>query len=346
MQHVYGRWSPRMWHNGKPKKLGPLKAKSKSNIELMDFQATEILKFRTSSVLGWSRNTSIAWIPCGAVLLSRLPKQQSCCRDTELMAGAEKLLEFVLGANKPRHGMMATVGLIVMAWWWWWRLICGSSLTMNRNASGQTIALPRASWGTSWTIPAMTSSRRWSTTGRLLSSEGVRQILWSFCWDPPVVSCCFLCQDYKACILEESATVLMKFQNLWCKHVLNSRYGAGIRWSMSPPARATCTQPRRSYLLVDCGYPAANQMSTLARAAHDWQTKWLRKQTCSRFRNCLEFNSCFFPRRLDKEQLAQKWRNYKVKIVKYQTYLSSFRKKSKLYAFKYKKYLDFLCIGF
>jgi len=111
---VYGRWSPRMWHNGKPKKIGPLKAKSKSNIELMDFQATEILKFRTSSVLGWSRNTSIAWIPCGAVLLSRLPKQQSCCRDTELMAGAEKLLEFV-GANKPRHGMMATVGLIVMA---------------------------------------------------------------------------------------------------------------------------------------------------------------------------------------------------------------------------------------
>jgi hypothetical protein len=80
----------------------------------------------------------------------------------------------------------------------------------------------------------MTSSRHWSTTGRLLSSEGVRQILWSFCWDPPVVSCCFLCQDYKACILEESATVLMKFQNLWCKHVLNSRYGAGIRWSMSP----------------------------------------------------------------------------------------------------------------
>ena len=176
----------------------------------------------------------------------------------------------------------------------------------------------------------MTSSRHWSTTGRLLSSEGVRQILWSFCWDPPVVSCCF-CQDYKACILEESATVLTKFQNLWCRHVLNSRYGAGIRWSMSPPARATCTQPRRSYLLVDFGYPAANQMSTLARAAHDWQTKWLRKQTCSRFRNCLEFNSCFFPRRLDKEQLAQKWRNYKVKIVKYQTYLSSFRKMSKLY---------------
>ena len=45
MQHVYGRWSPRMWHNGKPKKLGPLKAKSNSNIGFSSYGDPQIQNF-------------------------------------------------------------------------------------------------------------------------------------------------------------------------------------------------------------------------------------------------------------------------------------------------------------